>query len=52
MLKQDGFYCKYTKMVLDIFTPLVEKAKEDIKNGDIDKYNPIIIDDLKIKGLI
>ena len=48
----DGFYCKYTKMVLDIFTPLVEEVKKDIKNGDISKYNPILINDLKTKGLI
>jgi len=50
--KTDGFYCKYTKMVLDIFTPLVEKAKKDIKEGNIDRYNPILIKDLKSKGLI
>ena len=48
----NGFYCKYTKMVLDIFSPLVEIFKEDIKNGRIDKYNPILIKDLKLKGLI
>jgi len=48
----NGFYCKYTIMVLDIFTPLVNIAKKDIKNGDINKYNPIVINDLKLKGLI
>ena len=48
----NGFYCKYTTMVLDIFTPLVEEVKKDIKNGDISKYNPVLIDDLKIKGLM
>jgi len=48
----NGFYCKYTTMVLDIFTPLVNTVKNDIKNGDISKYNPVLIYDLKIKGLI
>ena len=48
----DGFYCKYTKMVLDIFSPLVKKAKEDFKNNKIENYNPILIQDLKLKGLI
>jgi len=48
----NGFYCKYTKMVLDIFTPLVNQAKDDFKNGDIEQYNSILIKDLKIKGLI
>jgi radical SAM protein with 4Fe4S-binding SPASM domain len=48
----NGFYCKYTTMVLDIFTPLVDAAKNDINNGNIDKYNPILINDLKFKGLI
>ncbi|NVJ52582.1 MAG: radical SAM protein [Campylobacteraceae bacterium] len=48
----NGFYCKYTIMMLDIFTPLVDIAKKDIKNGNIEKYNPILINDLKFKGLI
>jgi uncharacterized protein len=48
----NGFYCKYTMMVLDIFTPLVNIAKKDISNGNINKYNPILINDLKLKGLI
>ena len=48
----NGFYCKYTTMVLDIFTPLVNTAKNDIKNGDIHRYNPVLVDDLKIKGII
>lgn len=48
----NGFYCKYTTMVLDIFTPLVNTTKNDIKNGDIHRYNPVLINDLKIKGLI
>jgi len=48
----NGFYCKYTKMVLDIFTPLVNNVKNDINNGDINKYNHILINDLKYKGLI
>ena len=47
-----GFYCKYTKMMLDIFTPLVNTAKNDINNGDIFRYNPVLINDLKFKGLI
>jgi len=50
--KTDGFYCKYTKMVLDIFTPLVEKAKKNFKNGELEKYNPMLIKDLQLKGLI
>jgi len=48
----NGFYCKYTTMVLDVFTPLVNTSKKDISNGKIDKYNPILINDLKMKGLI
>lgn len=48
----NGFYCKYTTMVLDIFTPLVNTAKNDIKNGDIHRYNPVLVNDLKIKEII
>jgi len=48
----NGFYCKYTIMILDIFTPLVNTAKNDINNGKINKYNPVLINDLKFKGLI
>ena len=48
----NGFYCKYTTMVLDIFTPLVDNVKKDISNRNIDKYNPVLINNLKIKGLI
>jgi sulfatase maturation enzyme AslB (radical SAM superfamily) len=48
----NGFYCKYTIMMLDIFTPLVDIAKKDIKNDNIEKYNPLLINDLKFKGLI
>ena len=33
-------------MVLDIFTPLVDTLKKDISNGDIDKYNPVLINNL------
>jgi len=50
--KTNGFYCKYTKMVLDIFAPLVEKAKKDFENGELEKYNPMLIKDLQLKGLI
>ena len=39
-------------MMLDIFTPLVNTAKNDINNGDIFRYNPVLINDLKFKGLI
>ena len=48
----NGFYCKYTMMVLDIFTPLVDTTKNDIKNGDIQRYNPVLVNDLKIRGII
>lgn len=47
----NGFYCKYTTMILDVFTPLVNTAKNDIKNGNINKYNPVLINELKFKGL-